>query len=139
MKLINSSFNKETGQSFVTLADKYGLYTGKAKAHPDQRNRVSELAGCCIAEGRAQIKCLKDERRRTKIALKAIQDLEKDIMSNCPAALDPLISKRIYLATKRYTKQIEQIDSFIAEIEKDLDNYMKTRQKLLDNLKGQNN
>ena len=83
MKFLYGCFNQETGQSVVAIADKYGRYIGYAKLHPEDKKYASKYTGCAIAEGRAWIKALKNQKRYQKYQLKIIENLSKDIKLNC--------------------------------------------------------
>lgn len=41
MKLFNSYYIPETGESQVTLVNRYGKYTGMAFVHPDDKETAS--------------------------------------------------------------------------------------------------
>lgn len=116
MKLY-SDFNAETGQSTVTIQNKYGIYTGTAQVHPDDLDYVSRYAGCRIAELRAEIKILKDEIQRDKIALSALQTLDKELRSYYAEDYNLKIQRHIYKQIKYYTNEINTIKTEIKEIE----------------------
>ena len=129
MKLKDSFFNEETGQSEVVLVDRFGTYIGKARLHPDDKDNASKYAGCRIAEYRAWIKALKSRRRRAKIKLEAIISLEKDIIQvysdSCESAL-----KRIKFKKIDYEDEIDQINQDIKAIEQAINLYIKYRDRI---------
>lgn len=116
MKFLRGSFDKDTGVSTVTLFDKYGIYTGFALLHPDDRDNASEYAGCRIAEYRAWIRALQIKRHRTKIKLNAIKNLVKDIEINYHEPIDSKLSRRFFLKIRDYNNEIEDINNQINEI-----------------------
>lgn len=133
MKFLDSFYNKYEGKSIVTLADKYGIYTGYAKVHPLDKENASEYAGCAIAESRAWIKALKSRRRRTKIKLNTIEEVIKDINLNANNYID--VSKRLNILFKKYTKEIKEIDKNIEEINNSIKKRLEARKKILDKQK----
>ena len=129
MKFLYGYFHPETGQSVVALSDKYGIYTGQAKVHPDDKQFASQYAGCRLAEKRAWIQKLRTELRRKKIQLKTIQNLRDDILINCH--LDKIsnsseqILHRIKLKLRDYSNEIKELNENINllsyEIKKDIE------------------
>lgn len=136
MKLLYGEYNFNTGKSTVTLADRYGKYTGYAKLHPDDKDNESHYMGCHIAEKRALIKALKNRRRRTKIKLNAIENVTNDIQMNVfPKEEHKEIKKILYSKIKDYSKQIKRIDELIEEVETSIKERIQMREKILN--KGQ--
>lgn len=131
MKLTYSFFNPKTGESVVTLTNRYGSYTGKAKLHPDDINNISKFTGCRLAERRAYIKYLQSERRRYKNSLKTIQNTFKDLQINCPDSIDEKIEKRINILIHYHTKNINEIDEAIDHIKNLIKEEIKVREKIL--------
>lgn len=136
MKFLYGDYNFNTGKSTVTLADRYGRYTGYAKLHPDDKDNESHYMGCNIAEKRALIKGLKNRRRRTKIKLNAIENVTNEIQMNVfPKEEHKEIKKILYSKIKDYSKQIKRIDELIEEIENSIKERIQMREKILS--KGQ--
>lgn len=130
MKFLSNSFNPETGISQVTLADKYGRYTGIAKLHPDDIQHKNEITGFRLAERRAWIKSLKDQLYRKRYMLKAIKDLKKDFeFQNCE--LDKKTLRRINLKLRDYTQNIEELKNAIHLFQEETKKDIQTRERLL--------
>lgn len=119
MKLIYSHFDMKTGESIVQIQNKYKIYTGKAYLHPDDLAYASQYAGCRIAELRATIKALKDQLQQHKIALSALETLNKELQSYYSKDYNIKIQKHICKQIKYYTNEIKFIKEEIADI-KDL-------------------
>ena len=134
MKFLYGFFNQKTGKSEVTLADKYGIYTGRAKLHPNDKNNASKFTGCRLAETRALLNYLKIKYKRTKIALDAIKNLNNDIKLNCQN-IDSKIQRRINLKLRDYSNEINEIKKDINALEKNLIEDIETRDKILNSIK----
>ena len=118
MKFLHGEYDSTTGKSTVTLADRYGQYTGYAKLHPDDKKNESRYMGCNIAEKRALIKALKNRRKRIKIKLNATENIINELHNKVdPNNIHRDIKKILYFKTKDYNSQIERINSLIEEIE----------------------
>lgn len=128
MKLIYYYFNKQTGKSIVTLADKYGTYTGKAKCHPNDLQYISEFMGGVLAQNRAMIKLLKNKIHREKIRKKTIQNIFQDIKSNISNIEE--IRKRLEIQLKNCNNEINKTNQQIKEIQ----NNIKTRIQVRDDI-----
>lgn len=116
MKLLYSYFLPETGESFVALINKDGVYTGTAKLHPDDKQFASQYAGCHLAEYRAWIQYMKKERRKKKLQLDTIKKLNNDIKLNCEN-INPKLQKRINLKIRDYYNKIQELNNNINQLE----------------------
>ena len=136
MKLVYNNFNKQTGESIVILADKYGRYIGKAKCHPDDKEYISEFMGCNLAEKRAQIKGLKNKLHITKIKINTIKMILEDIenIDNNQKNIKILLQ---YI--KNYRVEIEKIKEKIKELESEIITRIKIGDYIIKKLKGQQN
>ena len=82
MKIIDINYDPNTNITKVSLADKYGQYTGIAKLHPEDKYNYNHIVGGEIAEQRAFIKKLSEDIKRNRIMLKAIKNLLKDKLNH---------------------------------------------------------
>lgn len=130
MKFLYGYFHPQTGESVVALANRDGVYIGEAKLHQEDKEYGSELCGCRLAEMRAWVKYLLNERRRKKLMLKAIQNLNKDIQLNCNN-IDPKIQRRINLKLRDYTQEISTINKDIADLKNQIVKDIKIRDDLI--------
>lgn len=133
MKILYGYFNQKTGESTVTLADKYGTYTGYAKLHPNDKANASRYTGCNIAEGRAWIKALKKQKYRETIKINTIKNLMKDININCNNLLQSnnQLNKRFNLQLKNHINNINTINDQIKFIKQQTQERLKIRNQIL--------
>ena len=75
MKLLYTSFDKETGVSTCVFDSKYGQIVGTAQCHPDDKDMCSELTGTTIASMRAERKYLQFCKIECKGQLAALKQL----------------------------------------------------------------
>ena len=64
MRFINANYDKDLGKSIAIVEHNKQFFTGVAKAHPDDKEHASEYRGCSLAETRAMIAALRDERKK---------------------------------------------------------------------------
>lgn len=131
MKILYSNFDPQSGESIVTLVNRNGSYTGKAKLHPEDNN-PSNFTGCRLAERRAYIKYLKNERRRYKITLKTILSLYKDLTNNCSDSINEKITNRFNIQINFYKKTINEINKTIEDVQNTIKEEIKIREKILE-------
>ncbi len=129
MKLIEHKYDNRVTK--ITLADKYGRYTGFSFVHPDDADFASEFAGGRLAEYRARIKALKAELRRNKTMLSAINILNKDIKNNVSEPIDPVIQKRINIQIRNYHNEIKRIEESIKEFSNTIKWSIKIRNEII--------
>lgn len=129
-----SEFNKETGYSLVTIANKYGHFTDVAKLHPKDAPYASEITGCMYAETRAKIRC---QRQRLKLnaAQKKIMQDYYNIISGMKDfnPRDPAASK-----ARRVMHDLDTERTQIKESIKTLEKYIKDCDKYRDELHKRN-
>lgn len=130
MKFICGYYNDQTGESTVTLANKYGQYTGYAYLHPDDKESASEYAGCNLAQKRAWLDSMRKDRRRISFQLKAIQNLYKDIKQNVKDP-DPKIIKRFQIQIKLYKSALAEINGDIQELQNLIQKTIEIRDSIL--------
>ena len=135
MKIINQEFNPDTNITKVSLADKYGQYTGIAKLHPG--DRYNHIVGGSIAEQRAFIKKLSEDIKRNRIMLKAVKDLLKDIKNN-NLDINPKIERRFKIAIRNYSQQIFVLEKNIEELKEQLKTGISLREQIIKNSKAKN-
>lgn len=75
MKLLSTSFNKETGESICIFDSEYGRIVGTAQCHPDDEDMKNELTGTTIASMRAERKYLQLCKIECKGQLAALKQL----------------------------------------------------------------
>jgi len=103
--------------------------------HPDDRDNVSNLAGCRIAEDRAIIKYLKALLKNKKIALKTINHIYKDLCDN--DIYNEKIFHRLDLQIRDKNNEINILKEEIKDIEKNIQKNISLRDKIFKGKKGQ--
>lgn len=63
---IESNFDEVTGESWVKVALNNQFYEGRSRISEEDKDKVSKYAGCRFAEMKAEIKALRDLRRKEK-------------------------------------------------------------------------
>lgn len=81
IRICHSEFNSATGISTVTIRTKLGKFTGKTKLHSDDKDYVSNYAGCQYAEMRALEQYMKARIKIIKERLKGIEICEAAMKS----------------------------------------------------------
>lgn len=76
---IFSNYDKETGESVVTIATDIGEFTDYAYLHPEDKDIESNYAGCRYAEMRASIQYMKQKRRIAEYKLQELNKIYKDL------------------------------------------------------------
>ena len=124
-RLSESNFDPETGISTVTLKSKRGIFTGTAKVHPDDKCVQSKFFGFRTAELKAERKLYKEELKREKIALEAIERMQKDLeehLHDTGSYNDYVmlftIRKRFYFMRRNHKNNINFLKSEIEEMNK---------------------
>lgn len=135
MKIIDINYDPNTNITKVSLADKYGKYTGIAKLHPE--DKYNHIVGGSIAQQRAFIKKLSEDIKRNRIMLKAIKDLLKDIKNN-NLDISPRIERRFKIAIRNYSQQILVLEKNIEELKEQLKADISLRERIIKNSKAKN-
>ena len=81
IRICHSEFNSTTGISTVTIKTTLGKFTGKTKLHLDDKDYVSNYAGCQYAEMRALEQYMKARIKIIKERLKGIKICEAAMKS----------------------------------------------------------
>lgn len=121
MKFINSIFDREKGTSEVTMEHMGQYFIGKARLHPDDKDKISEYAGCSYAEARATIAALKYER---KMAKEKSENIRKFIKAcECYKDWDPEspVAKVTYRQLNRYIQKVNHLTEIINDMMFSLD------------------
>lgn len=121
MKFINSIFDREKGTSEVTMEHMGQYFIGKARLHPDDKDKISEYAGCSYAEARATIAALKYERKMAKEKSENIRKFVK--ACECYKDWDPEspVAKVTYRQLNRYIQKVNHLTEIINDMMFSLD------------------
>ena len=131
------SFEYVIGNSCCIIQYKGLEFVGRAQCHPDDMDFESERTGLCIAEARANIKLMKFKRNFEILpSLKSAKHLYTTVQQS--ALYDPKSheSKMIYRHLKQLEKQLDIINSDIAEEEKYLQEYIDKKDKFYKKLRA---
>lgn len=77
IKLIKSFYNKKTGISVAIINTDYGIFKGYSKLHEEDRDIVSNFAGCQYAHTRAIVKYMKKRVEVLSSQIKGLKDYQK--------------------------------------------------------------
>lgn len=133
------SFEYVIGNSCCIIQYKGLEFIGRAQCHPDDMDFESERTGLCIAEARANIKLMKFKRNFEILpSLKSAKHLYTTVQQS--SLYDPKSheSKMIYRHLKQLEKQLDVINSDIAEEEKYLKEYIDKKDKFYKKLRAKN-
>lgn len=121
MKFIKSSFDPERGISRVTVQHRGEKYDGTASLHPKDEDKASNYTGCQIAEMRAMIKALKEERRMAKNKADMALDFVKSVECYAKFNKDDDSAKAMYRQLNRRIREVndltDQINTLYFNIE----------------------
>lgn len=99
IRICYSEFNSITGISTVTIKTKLGKFTGKTKLHSDDKDYISNYAGCQYAEMRAIEQYMKARVKIIKERLKGIEICEA-AMKNTKGYNDKSIEAKAFRKQK---------------------------------------
>ena len=110
-KFIDSETIEALGESFVEIKYKNKYFIGQAKKHPD--DDWSEFIGCGYAEIRAQIKALKYELYKKKIACEECRKFVRAISQYKNFNKEDGTAKAMY---RQLNRRIKEVNNIIDEI-----------------------
>ena len=110
----------EQGVSVAIIEHRGKQYTGKARLHPDDKEKWSEFTGCRYAEMRAQIAALKQEHKEEKQACEECRKFVKSV--SCYKNFDKTspIVKDMYRQLNIRIKEVNKIADVINSLEMQL-------------------
>lgn len=143
--IVYAKYNPETGLSKVWIKNKYGIFMGKSRLHPDDKEFASEYIGCHFAEMKATINAYKKKKQDLQLRLKELNYFYEILKSTKYTNLDSIevrkLRKRIYILEK----EIEQVEKEIEQLKADFqyevkarDEGMKLLKKIKENRKNPN-
>lgn len=121
MKFIKSSYDPDTGFSYVIMQHLGKKFVGEARLHPDDKENASQYAGCEYAEIRATIKALKYERNLAKIKTDEALDFVKACENYAHFDKDSESAKLMYRQLNKRIKKVNDLTDQINELLKELD------------------
>lgn len=125
----------------VKIQNKDGIFTGKAKCHPEdvEKGRFSSFAGERYAEIRAILKWIKYRNKIIKTKKESISNLLNDIKerNNNLDSNNPII-KRFFIKMKDYDNQLKENEktyegfkNMITKMDKERDDILNKYQKMV--------
>lgn len=134
-KIVNETFNADTGLTTVTLQNKYGHFTGTARCCLD--DDYSMFQGERIAATRANIEFCKFRIKQEKAKIKALDEiiidynLETKYLDYPSFVLGYKLRKQIFLNKRNYEKNIENFKDSISILKNSIKLMDEERQKVL--------
>ena len=122
MKFIKSSYDPDTGHSYVIMQHLGKKFVGEAHLHPEDKDNASKYAGCEYAEIRAAIKALKYERKIAKNKADQALDFYKSCIGY--ADFDPesetakVIKRQLNQRIKRVNEITDSINNLMGELDR---------------------
>lgn len=123
-KIVESYRDKDTNLSITIIKIKDKYYKGTAKLHPNDVDYDSSFIGCEIAEYRAYIKYLKEEKQNVKRELETLIQLRNRV--DCYKHMDGTTAR--YVINKTIDVKKEELN----EIEKRISSYINIIPKIVD-------
>ncbi|MGN0992828.1 MAG: hypothetical protein ACI4PE_02780 [Bacilli bacterium] len=140
IKLVQSNYDKETGISIATINTDYGIFSGSAKLHQEDKHIESSFAGCCYAETRAILKYMKYRLKLVNEQIKALENCKKVLENkktyNHNSTENRTIRKQIYILNKQkleWKKKINSLSNRLLENMNQRDKFIQALKK-----KGEN-
>ena len=116
MNLIFSEFNKETGVSVAEIETPLGRFRGRSVLWEEDKDIVSNFAGCNYAELKAIRKALKEEIKHLNFKIKVLTDFKKVLMNLKNYNPDSVENKRLRKEIYLYEKKKKEIQNTIADV-----------------------
>ena len=127
-KLIYSDFKEDTGVSVVIIQTPNGTFKGKARACPEDKKYLSSYAGCKIAEMRAEIKCLKLQKKILKSQIDVLNQLL------CSTSFKSTEHTSILFKMQKVKTEYDNIITQIKELEKSITDAITSRDHIITKL-----
>lgn len=134
MKFKSSWFNGKTTTVEVTHRGK--TYTGVARVHPDDEEHVSEYTGGFIAETRAMIAALKEERKALKEECEACRKFVRACSSYKNFNKESPTAKAVFRQLNRKIKRVNELTDEINGLYKSIDKGLWTRNLILNSIEA---
>lgn len=135
IKFLESTYDKESGISCVSIATECGIFTGYAFLNPEDKEYESEFLGCEVAEMRAISDYYKRKIHFLRTRLVTLYDIARDIRNNPQFDSEhfeyQIIQKRI--AQNEEQKAIYK--EYIKDIKEAIDYKLDARVELVEKLK----
>ena len=121
MKFVDG-YTLKDGTSIVVIEHKGELFTGNAKLHPEDKDKMSEFTGCRYAEIRATIKALKYERNILKAEAedcrRMIKACSQDKRWDPKSPTAKVTYRQLNIRIKKVNEITEKINQMMFELNK---------------------
>lgn len=121
MKFVDG-YTLKDGTSIVIIEHKGELFTGNAKLHPEDKEKMSEFTGCRYAEIRATIKAFKHERNILKAEAedcrRMIKACSQDKRWDPKSPTAKVAYRQLNIRIKKVNKITEKINQMMFELNK---------------------
>ena len=131
-------FNWDSKTKVASCAIKYKnqMFTSYAKCHPDDLDFESEKTGCCIAEYRAEIKCLQYIKNcEVKPAMEALNHVICGMRSSKFYNAKSYEARCIQKEYHRLQKQLTAINNEIAALKKSVQSYIESKDEFYNKIR----
>ena len=124
-------WHEETGLAIAVIYTPYGVFTGEAECHPDDRDMMSEKVGCEIAYTRAVIDALVFERdNRIKPSLASLKQLYYSMKHSKKFNPKSYENRMLRRQIQNWELDLHNINSIIRDQRLYLTDYIKTKETL---------
>ena len=128
--------DKLDNSTYVYISHKGYDFVGRSRCHPDDVENFSDIVGGTYAEMRATIKALKFNRKLAKQEYKVCENFVKACLGYKNFDKESPTARAIFRQLNRKKKSIQAITNEINSIEKELQDDIVRRDKILTNLKN---
>ena len=135
MKFKSSWFDGKK-KTVVEVMHRGKKYQGIARVHPDDDGRASEYTGGFIAETRAMIAALKEERKALKEECEACRKFVRACTSYKNFDKDSPTAKAVFRQLNRKIKRVNELTDEINALYKSIDKGLWTRNLILNSIEA---
>ena len=126
---IEFSWDPETGEALCLIQKKGKVYYGTAICSPEDTDMMNEKTGCYIAEQRAKLMMLRDQRDESKVELRALIKLYSSMNTSKYFDIDSYPIRRLLSHIKQLVQDIEDYKNLIKYERDALTNYIKAKEE----------
>lgn len=134
---ITFEYNPEIGTAYCLLEKNGTVVAGAAACHPDDMDFASERTGCFIAEVRANIEMLREERKLLSASLKTLNHILSNMQTSKHHNPKSYEAKMIRNQIKTLEKKIGMINADIADEKQYLSEYLQNKEIMYRKHRGQ--
>lgn len=121
------NWNEEDGTSLCVIYDRDKMYYGTATCHPEDRDMMSEKAGCELAYLRAAVMGLKSVRDELKTELQGLKKYYYSMNTSKHFNPESYEARRLMSHMDRLEKDIEIVKTLINQQNKQINDFIKNK------------